>query len=96
MIAQLDGVLDGQRFLLLHLLRHAHQFLGAFFLGQVLLKKNLELFVDLFETRSPVSGYCSITCTTRLISASSAPLLMPLASKPSTQEPMWSISWRAG
>lgn len=48
------------------------------------------------NTRLPVSGYCSMTCTMRRISASSAVPLMALASKPSTQLPMRSISWRAG
>ena len=49
-----------------------------------------------WNTRLPVSGYCSITCTTRRISASMAVPEMALASKPSTQEPIRSISRRAG
>ena len=49
-----------------------------------------------WNTRRPVSGYCSITCTTRLISVSSALPPMLLASKPITHEPMRSISCRAG
>ncbi len=44
-VAQLNGVLNGQRFLLLHLLGHRHHFLRAGLLRQVFFEEQLELFV---------------------------------------------------
>ena len=49
-----------------------------------------------WNTLRPVSGYCSMTWTTRRISVSSALPLIAVALKPRTHAPMRSISLRAG
>ena len=48
-VAQLDGVLDGQRFFLLHLLGNAHQALGGAFFGQESRQEFLELLQHQLE-----------------------------------------------
>ena len=54
--AQFDGVFDGQRFLLLHLLRHTYQLGRAVLFRQVLGQKFFELVVDQLEHAAPGFG----------------------------------------